>query len=182
MSEPLRPIEKKGDESWKEQVERERRMAESRPAKAAPDPAPMPSAGQRAVPALDSAPAAGQRPVPALDSAPGPAPPRPEPPPAVGHEEPEPADSAFAVFLSSLSMQAMMALGELPIPGTDQRHEDLEQARYLIDMLGLLQQKTKGNLTLEEGQFLENALYELRLRYTQKIVPPMPPPPGGGRR
>ncbi len=173
MSDPLPPIEKKVDESWKEQVERERRLAESRQAKPGPEPAPSttpPSSPPRRDASTTRAP---------------------EPPPsAAATDEPEPSDSAFAVFLSSLSMQAMMALGELPIPGTDQRHEDLEQARYLIDMLGLLQQKTKGNLTLEEGQFLENALYELRLRYTQKIVPPPPygaggqgmPPPGGGRR
>ncbi|MBI4227976.1 MAG: DUF1844 domain-containing protein [Candidatus Omnitrophica bacterium] len=92
---------------------------------------------------------------------------------------PEPS---FAVFLSSLSMQAMIALGELPIPGTTQRREDLEQARYLIDTLGLLQQKTQGNLTAEESQFLENALYELRVRYTQKLQASIPPPPGEPRR
>ncbi len=88
----------------------------------------------------------------------------------------------FAVFLSSLSMQAMMALGELPIPGTNQRREDLEQARYLIDTLGLLQQKTQGNLTPEETQFLDNALYELRMRYTQRLQASIPPPPGEPRR
>jgi len=85
------------------------------------------------------------------------------------------------MFLSSLSMQAMMALGELPVPGTDQCHEELDQARYLIDTLGMLQEKTRGNLTAEESQVLENALYELRLRYAQKLQPPMPPPPGGRR-
>ncbi len=157
---PMTP--KKVDESWKEQVERERKIANAQPAKPA-------------------APSRVERPSPP----PSPAEPvRPSPPP-----EPEPAveeaglpEPNFAVFLSSLSMQAMMALGELPIPGTNQRREDLEQARYLIDTLGLLQQKTQGNLTPEESQFLENALYELRMRYAQRLQASIPPPPGEKRR
>ncbi len=71
----------------------------------------------------------------------------------------------FGMFLSSLSMQALMALGEVAHPATGQPHEVLEQARYLIDVLGLLQEKTKGNLTPEEGVLLESALYELRMKY-----------------
>ena len=138
--------EKKVDERWKEEVERERRKA---------------------------AAVTGEKP---------PERPQPEPPeePAPS-PEPFPQEPNFAMFLSSLSMQAMMALGELPLPGTNQRHEDLEQARYLIDTLGVLQEKTRGNLTAEESQFLENALYELRLRYAQKSMPPIPPPPGARR-
>lgn len=167
MGDQERPIEKRVDERWKEEVERERqRLAAG---------APPPGGGLP--------PAAAPPPGPAGPRA---RPPRPEPPP-----EPPPEPSAeelsasgeptFTVFLSSLSMQAMMALGELPLPGTTQRHEDLDQARYLIDMLGLLQAKTRGNVTPEESQFLENALYELRMRYTQKVMPPIPPPPGGRR-
>ncbi len=157
---PMTP--KKVDESWKEQVERERKIANAQPAKSAPSPVqPVPS------------PAAGAEPA----RRPAPTPP-PEPPvDEAGLSEPN-----FAVFLSSLSMQAMMALGELPIPGTNQRREDLEQARYLIDTLGLLQQKTQGNLTPEETQFLDNALYELRMRYTQKLQASIPPPPGEKHR
>lgn len=141
-------IEKKVDESWKEQVERERTT--------------QPQAK----------PAAAAHPTP------------PEPPPAEEVEEPMVEDAGlpepnFSMFLSSLSMQAMMALGELPIPGTNQRREDLEQARYLIDTLGVLQQKTRGNLTPEETQFLDNALYELRMRYTQKLQASIPPPTAG---
>ncbi len=74
----------------------------------------------------------------------------------------------FNFFLSSLSMQALMALGELPNPVTNERQEDLEQARYLIDVIGMLQDKTKGNLSPEESQMLESALYELRMKYVAR--------------
>ena len=162
-----KPIQKKVDERWKEDVERERHLAATAPAKGAAKPSE---------PARPEPP-----PPPRASPPPHPAEPAPRPDPEPSDEEPAPGEPNFAVFLSSLSMQAMMALGELPLPGTNQRHEDLDQARYLIDILTLLQQKTKGNLTAEESQFLEGALYELRLRYTQKVMPPIPPPPGGRR-
>jgi hypothetical protein len=62
-------------------------------------------------------------------------------------------------------MQALMALGEVPNPATGQPQADLEQARYLIDILGMLQEKTHGNLTSEESTLLEDLLYELRMKY-----------------
>ncbi|MBI4313849.1 MAG: DUF1844 domain-containing protein [Candidatus Omnitrophica bacterium] len=160
----LKPIEKRVDESWKETVERERHTA----AQSQPDASP-PAGSQKPA----GAPAAPQPPREPAGR------PRPEPP-AQEPEERE-SESHFMVFLSSLSMQAMMSLGELPVPGTNHRQEDLEQARYLIDTIGLLQEKTQGNLTPEETQFLDNVLYELRVRYTQKTQPPLPPPPGTRR-
>lgn len=78
----------------------------------------------------------------------------------------EPPD--FGFFVSSLSMQVMAALGELPHPVTNQRQEDLPQARTLIDILGMLQEKTKGNLTEEEAEGIEGVLYELRMKYVAK--------------
>ncbi len=78
----------------------------------------------------------------------------------------------FAYFLSSLSMQAMIALGDLPHPATGQLHMDLEQARYLVDTLGILQEKTQGNLTSDESRVLEELLYELRMRYVAKMNEP----------
>jgi len=99
-------------------------------------------------------------------------PPEPRPAPA----EPEPAGEEqgspkqdFRMFLSSLSMQAMVALGEMPHPATRQPQEDLEQARYLVDVLGMLEQKTRGNLSPEEASLLEGALYELRMKYVAKM-------------
>ena len=116
------PIQKKVDESWKSQVEKDRGMqSESRNQAASP-----------------------------------------------GRGGKEAAESDFSLFVSSLSMQAMVALGELPHPGTTRREADLEQGRYLIDMIGMLQQKTKGNLTAEEATLLESLLYELRMKYVSR--------------
>ena len=81
-------------------------------------------------------------------------------------------------------MQALIALGEMPHPATNQPHPDPEQARYLIDLLGMLQEKTKGNLNPEEANLLENILYELRMKYVAMLQAFQQPPPGqpaGGR-
>ena len=164
-------VEKKVDESWKEQAARERRLADAQSTKDRP--------GQAQGVAANGIEQASRGQLPP-GPPPGSAPQTLDPEPMV--EETGLPEPTFAAFLSSLSMQAMMALGELPIPGTNQRREDLEQARYLIDTLGLLQQKTQGNLTPEESQFLENALYELRMRYTQRLQASIPPPPGEPRR
>ena len=94
---------------------------------------------------------------------------RPRPTQSSGRtRERETPQADFGLFLSTLSMQAMMALGELPHPETHQPQEDLEQARYLIDILGMLQEKTKGNLTPEEAKTLEGVLYELRVKFVAK--------------
>lgn len=115
-------MDKKVDEAWKEQVEKERLAAERGQARAA-----GPSARPR-----------------------------------------EQAPGDFGFFLSTLSMQAMIALGEAPHPATNSRQADPEQARYLIDLLGMIQEKSKGNLIQEESDLLEGILYELRMKYVAK--------------
>lgn len=82
------------------------------------------------------------------------------------------------MFLSSLSMQALMALGEVAHPVTGLAQPDPEQARYLIDILGLLHEKTQGNLSPEEASLLEGLLYELRMKYVEKTQGGPPVPPG----
>jgi hypothetical protein len=62
----------------------------------------------------------------------------------------------------------MMALGEVPHPATGIVQEELEQAKYLIDVLGVLQEKTQGNLNPEETALLDGLLYELRMKYVGK--------------
>ena len=74
----------------------------------------------------------------------------------------------FASFLLSLATTGMVHLGEIPESGTGQKMEDLEAARQMIDILGLLKEKTKGNLSAEESDLLENVLYELRLKFMGK--------------
>ena len=75
----------------------------------------------------------------------------------------------FTVFLSSMSMQAMIALGKLENPLTKKIEKNLEQARFLIDTLGIIKEKTKGNLTKEEEDFLEESLFNLRMLYVEEV-------------
>lgn len=78
------------------------------------------------------------------------------------------AEADFSFFITTLAMQATMALGDAPNPQDNKKEENLPQAKFLIDILGILQEKTKNNLTAEENTLLEGLLYELRLRYVQK--------------
>ena len=84
---------------------------------------------------------------------------------AVGPEDPA---LGFLEFISTLAMQALMALGQMPHPETRQTHEDLPQAKYLIDTIQLLNDKTKGNLSVDETATLKNILYELKTKFVKK--------------
>jgi len=78
-----------------------------------------------------------------------------------------PAEMTFATFVISLSTQALALLGEIPDPaGATQ--VDLASARQLINILGMLQDKTRGNLDTDEGALLEHALYDLRMKYVER--------------
>ena len=85
-------------------------------------------------------------------------------------QEPEPSNTEadFPGFVSTLAMQTLVALGEIPHPQTGQPHPDLPQARYLIDVIQLLSDKTKGNLSVEEAAELKTLLYELRVKFVKK--------------
>ena len=74
----------------------------------------------------------------------------------------------FDLFVSGLAMEAFVALGEMPHPTTKKQAMNLRQAKYLIDILGLLEEKTKGNLSVDEERLLTDALYQLRMRYLAK--------------
>ncbi|MBS2025757.1 MAG: DUF1844 domain-containing protein [Deltaproteobacteria bacterium] len=74
----------------------------------------------------------------------------------------------FNAFVLSLGTSALVHLGEIPDPGSDQKGKvDLPLAQQSIDLLALLQDKTRGNLTKDEQGFLEKMLYELRVRYVE---------------
>ncbi len=127
--------------------------------------------------AEDSAePAAAARPL----SPPPPAgPAEPAGPPAAearaGDEEPPPElkepGSDFASLVRSLATTAYSALGLLPDPSGSQRR-DVGIARQMIDWLAMLEQKTRGNVSFEESDFLAKILYELRLAYVEMTRPP----------
>lgn len=96
-----------------------------------------------------------------------------EQPPVAGQEA-GPIEARFDVFVSGLSMEALIALGDLPHPTTKKRGTQLPQAKYLIDLLGILEEKTRGNLSAEESQLLQDLLYQLRMRYLAKSEGPTP--------
>jgi coproporphyrinogen III oxidase-like Fe-S oxidoreductase len=80
-----------------------------------------------------------------------------------------PIEPDFNFFITTLSLQASIALGQLENPATRKKEEDLSQAKFLIDTLAMLKEKTKGNLSEEESRVLESILYELRMAYVSKI-------------
>lgn len=83
--------------------------------------------------------------------------------------------ASFALLVQSLVSQALIALGDAENPVTGERRPDLEMARFHIDMLGVLEEKTKGNLSRHEENLLRGWLFDLRLRYVQAASPPSQP-------
>ena len=73
----------------------------------------------------------------------------------------------FATFVLSLSHSALMHLGEVPDPDTNKTVVDLPLAKQNIDILGLLEDKTKGNLTGDEERLLAQVLFDLRMRFVE---------------
>ena len=72
----------------------------------------------------------------------------------------------FSTHVLSLASSAMVALGELPAPGEEQpAAPDLESAKHLIDVLAMLEVKTKGNLDEAEQKVLASLLYDLRVKF-----------------
>jgi hypothetical protein len=73
----------------------------------------------------------------------------------------------FAALVSMLTTQALFALGLIQVKGQEKKGPDLEMAKYNIDILETIQEKTKGNLTKEEETVLANTLNELRMGYVR---------------
>jgi len=77
---------------------------------------------------------------------------------------PEPS---LKTFLSGIAGQVLINLGLFENPATGERERDLEQAKYSIDLIAILQDKTRGNLTDEEDKLFKTILYDLRMRYVE---------------
>ncbi|MCK5214935.1 MAG: DUF1844 domain-containing protein [Candidatus Omnitrophica bacterium] len=73
----------------------------------------------------------------------------------------------FVNYVTSLVLQAMIFLGEMPNPLTSKVEKNLDQAKFLIDTLILIREKTKGNLSKEEEDILNHSLYELQMKYIE---------------
>jgi hypothetical protein len=71
----------------------------------------------------------------------------------------------FGVFVMSLASSVLVHLGEIEHPDSRAREPNLPLAKQTVDILGMLREKTRGNLTQEEAQLLDNLLYDLRMKY-----------------
>lgn len=122
-------------------------------------------------PAEAPEPRGEERPGPeAAQAAPPPAEPVREPSaerPPVDFPEPGAEGPGFFDLLGVLAEPVPFYLGDAPLP-TGEREENLEAARFYIDLLDTLRQKTAGNLSDQEADALEDVLYRLRVRYVQK--------------
>ncbi len=74
----------------------------------------------------------------------------------------------FSTFVFSLSTSAQVHLGEMADPATGKFEKNLPLAKQTIDILSMLQEKTKGNLTGDEEKLLDNVLYMLRMSFVEK--------------
>jgi hypothetical protein len=75
--------------------------------------------------------------------------------------------ASFLFLVLSLRAQCEIQLGLMQYGEEEKSAPDLELARHTLDLMGMLHEKTKGNLSLEENRMLENSLTELRFRYVQ---------------
>ena len=76
-----------------------------------------------------------------------------------------PAPVDFSTHILSLASTALIALGKMEAPDGVKHPQDLETAKHLIDVLGMLEQKTKGNLEETEQKLLQSLIYDLRVAY-----------------
>ena len=91
------------------------------------------------------------------------------PPPAPEPETRGESVVTFSTFLLGLSTQALLHLGEIPNPVSGTLERDLVAAKQLIDIVGVLELKTRGNLDAAERRLVESVLYDLRMRYVEIV-------------
>ena len=132
------------DTDWKKQAQEEkRRLAEQEQKKAAAAVAAPPPRSTPGEPTMGGMPRAGGGP---------------------GGRDRAMPQASFTTLVQSIVTQILFYLGELTTRGAEPSL-NLDMAKHNIDMLGLIEEKTKGNLTEEEQRLLDSALYETRMRY-----------------
>jgi hypothetical protein len=149
------------DTDWKKQAQEEkRRLAEEeqkRTAERERAAAPTPGVGIGGSPAAgppSAGPGAGAGAGPARGRGPG------------ATRERQVPEASFATLVNSLMTQVLLYLGELAPRGAEPQ-VNLDMAKFNIDLLGVLEEKTTRNLTPDEQKLLDTALYETRMRYVQ---------------
>lgn len=173
-----------------ELVERENVAPRERPVKTPPPaPAPAPEAGLITDPAgspMTAGPAPAEAPSPAQPAPPqtpaGEADAGAARAPAMSEEDQRYASELFLEFLNSLAHSMLVQLGEVPDPGSGIVRENLEAARQTLEMLSVLRHKTEGNLSAQEARMFDSLLYELMMRFRQRVekVPAGGPGVAGG--
>ena len=86
-----------------------------------------------------------------------------------GQQDSGPSELDFSTFVISLATSAQVGMGAVPHPETNQTAENFPAAKQMIDILALLKEKTKGNLTDDESSLLEQVLHTLRLHYVRAM-------------
>ena len=87
---------------------------------------------------------------------------------APADEEPQLPEINFSTFIFSLNSSALLHFGEIPDPSSGTNKKNLAMAKHTIDILGMLEEKTRGNLTRDEEQLFNYILYDLRMRYVNE--------------
>ncbi|OGQ04978.1 MAG: hypothetical protein A2W61_01435 [Deltaproteobacteria bacterium RIFCSPLOWO2_01_44_7] len=82
-------------------------------------------------------------------------------------KEPKLPPVDFTTFILSLASSVQVHLGLIANPATGKPEKNLELAKQTIDLLGLMEEKTKGNLTSDEGQILQHILHDLRIQFVE---------------
>jgi hypothetical protein len=93
-------------------------------------------------------------------------------------------EASLTALVSMLATQVMVALGYVPHPVTGQPQRSLPEAKYLIDLISMLEEKTQGNRTPQEISILSSVLHEIRLAYVdaqKSPAPASPPTPTSGQ-
>ncbi|MCA9207378.1 MAG: DUF1844 domain-containing protein [Planctomycetales bacterium] len=85
--------------------------------------------------------------------------------PAADVDDPPLPPASLPMLVTTLATQAMIALGIVPDPAGDKPVVRLNQAKHMIDLLAMLEEKTKGNLASDEAEMLQDALHQLRMAY-----------------
>ncbi len=82
-----------------------------------------------------------------------------------GDRDPQMPPASFEMLVTTLATEALMALGQVPHPATNQTEVQRNHAQYLIDTLDVLRQKTNGNLTPQEQQLIDSVLHQVRMLF-----------------
>lgn len=80
---------------------------------------------------------------------------------------PDPPEASFSILVGMLATQAAAAMGYIKVPGQEDAEKRIDYAKHFIDLLSLLEEKTRNNLDPDEAQGLQQTLYQLRMLFVE---------------